>query len=107
MPILPIDFQAIILRMGEASKIQQHNQEGAIIAQMLKGGELSELSKIESQKVNQVKPHPEGNAKIEERQMGSKKGYKKKEKELALVEKKNKKRNFEELYKGTIIDVKR
>ena len=104
MAILPIDLQAMMLRMDNLARLQQQQQEGVIAAQMVKGEELSQLAQLESSRVNEVRPHPDGNAKIEEKegQSGSRerkkrKGYKGKEG----------KSDFEDPYRGTIIDTKR
>jgi hypothetical protein len=105
--ILPIDIQALLVRMDTVSKIQQAQQEGIAIAQTMKGSELSELAQVQSNRVNQVQPHPDNNAKIEDEQ--------KKERESPLPQRKKegKKREqrdqsqFEDPHKGTIIDTKR
>lgn len=93
--------------MDEVSKIQQAQQEGITIAQTAKGAELGELAQIQSNRVNQVPPHPDSNTRIEDEQ--------KKERESPLPQrKKNGKRRqqrdlseFEDPLKGTIIDTKR
>jgi hypothetical protein len=66
--ILPIDIQALLVRMDSVSKIQQAQQEGISIAQSVKGSELSELAQVQSSRVNDVKPHPDNNSKIEDEQ---------------------------------------
>lgn len=106
MAILPIDLQAILLRMDGVSKTQHKLQEGVMAAQMQKGVELSELAQIESSRVNELKPHPDGNTKIEDKE---------KEKEAGSGEKKNrgnpgknkKDGEFNDPYKGNIVDTKR
>ena len=106
MAILPIDLQAILLRMDSVSKTQHRQQEGVIAAQIQKGVELAEIAQIESNRVNELKPHPDENTKIEDKE---------KEKETGSGEKKNrensgkskKKENFSDPYKGNIIDTKR
>ena len=99
MSVNPIDLQAILLRMDSISKVQQ------------KGMELSELARLESSRVNEVKPQLDGDTKVEE----------KKESEQSLKEKKNNKGaaeneesdnkeendDFNDPFKGTIIDTKR
>lgn len=104
MAILPIDLQAMMLRMDNLAKLQQQYQEGAITAQLVKGEELSQLAQLESSRVNEVRPHPDGNAKIEEKEGQSGSGGRKKQKGY----KENKgKTDFDDPYRGTIIDTKR
>jgi hypothetical protein len=103
MGILPIDLQAILVRMDS---IRQYQHDGVAIAQALKAGEMGELSRLESTRVNEVKPHPEGNAKIEDEQKKEKSHIREK-KEKQKREKESKEEEFEEPYKGTIIDTKR
>ena len=107
MAILPIDIQALLVRMDHVSKMQQAQQEGITIAQSVKGSELSELAQIQSSRVNQVQPHPDNNAKIEDEQ--------KKERESSLPQRKKGRKQqkysdqsqFEDPFKGTIIDTER
>ena len=106
MAILPIDMQAIMLRMESISKYQQQQQEGVIAAQMMKGDELSRLAQLESSRVNEVKSHPERNVKIEERQGERRQGTKGQEKGENQKEKKAAP-DFEDPYKGSIIDTVR
>ncbi|HUT66038.1 MAG TPA: hypothetical protein VMZ05_07805 [Spirochaetota bacterium] len=103
MGILPIDLQAILVRMDS---VRQFQHDGVAIAQTLKAGEMGELARIESTRVNEVKPHPEGNAKIEDEQKKEKSHIREK-KEGQKREKESKEEEFEEPYKGTIIDTKR
>ena len=111
MSVNPIDLQAILLRMDSISKVQQKLQDGVAAAQSQKGMELSELARLESSRVNEVKHQPDGDTKVEE----------KKESEQSLKEKKNNKGaaeneesdnkeendDFNDPFKGTIIDTKR
>jgi hypothetical protein len=111
MSVNPIDLQAILLRMDNISKIQQKLQDGVAAAQSQKGMELSELARISSSRVNEVKPQPDGDTKVEE----------KKEGEQSLKERENNKDaaenedggkdeegdDFNDPFKGTIIDTKR
>ena len=111
MSVNPIDLQAILLRMDSISKVQQKLQDGVAAAQSQKGMELSELARLESSRVNEVKPKLDGVTKVEE----------KKESEQSLKEKKNNKGaaeneesdnkeendDFNDPFKGTIIDTKR
>jgi len=112
MPILPVDLQAILLRSDSIIRLQQQHQEGLVAAQMLRGAELSELSKLESSRVNTVKPHPDNNTRIEEdkeqtRRKGlSEYGKRKKKREIKKPPEISG-RDFEEPYKGTIIDTVR
>jgi len=107
MAILPVDIQALLVRMDSVSKMQQMQQEGVVLAQAVKGGELSELSQIESSRVNDVKPHPDGNNKIEDEQKKQKKGYVQKRKKNGGGKKEEERKKFEEPYKGTHVDIKR
>lgn len=103
MGIFPIDLQAILVRMDS---VKQYQQDGIALAQSLKAGDLEELSRIESTRVNEVQPHPDGNAKIEDGRQESHSGEQE-EKKGQNREKEKKKRAFEEPFKGTIIDTKR
>jgi hypothetical protein len=86
--------------------VKQYQQDGVALAQTLKAGELGELARIESTRVNEVKPHPDGNAKIEDEQKKKRSGTRTK-KERRDVDEKNRKEDFEEPFKGTIIDTTR
>ncbi len=103
MGILPIDLQAILVRMDS---VKQYQQDGIVLAQTLKAGDLKELARIESTRVHEVKPHPDGNAKIEDKQQKARSGAEGKKKGRER-EKEKKKEAFEEPFKGTIIDTKR
>jgi hypothetical protein len=104
--ILPIDIQALLVRMDSVSKIQQAQQEGISIAQSVKGSELSELAQVQSSRVNDVKPHPDNNSKIEDEQKKQRKALLAKRKKEGR-EKKRKQSLFEEPFKGTHIDTER
>ena len=78
MAILPIDLQAILLRMDSVSKTQHRQQEGVIAAQIQKGVEMAEIAQIESNRVNELKPHPDENTKIEDKEKEKKTGSGKK-----------------------------
>jgi hypothetical protein len=105
MGILPIDIQAILVHLDSMRNL---GQDGVALAQTMKGGELRELSQIQSSRVNEVKPHPEANQKIEDEQKKSKTHLReKREQEKKEKEKQEKREGFEEPYKGTIIDTKR
>jgi hypothetical protein len=107
MAILPVDIQALLVRMDIVSKLHQPQQDGIAIAQTVKGSELSELSHIQSNRVNELQPHPDGNAKIEDEQKkerGSqlpqrKKGEGKREDKEQV--------DFKDPFKGNIIDTER
>lgn len=103
MGILPIDLQAILVRMDS---VKQYQQDGIALAQTIKAGELGELARIESTRVNEVKPHPDGNSKIEDEQQKERSGIREKQ-EGQKRDKERKKEPFEEPFKGTIIDTKR
>ena len=110
----PIDLQAILLRMDSISKLQQRQQDGITAAQSLKGMELSEIARIESNRVNEVKPHPDGNSKVEDKKEEERSSKEKKKKRGAVgpVEKKGtgsvrEDDDFNDPLKGTIIDTKR
>jgi len=111
MPILPVDLQAILVRADAVTRLQQQHQEGVVAAQMLRGAELSEQTKIESSRVNMVKPHPDGNTRIEEdREHTGRKGISEYERKKRKEQKKSsgpRGEDFEEPYKGTIIDTVR
>ena len=103
MGILPIDLQAILVRMESVSKLRYGEQEGAALVQMQKESEMSKLSQIESTRVNQVKPHPEENAKVEDASAeGKRKKMPGKEEEKKGESKE--KDDFEDPFKGTVID---
>ena len=111
MSVNPIDLQAILLRMDNISKIQQKLQDGVAAAQSLKGMELSELARIESSRVNEVKPQPDGHTKVEEKKEGEQ-SLKEKKNNKGAAEKENggngeENDDFNDPFKGTIIDTKR
>jgi hypothetical protein len=106
--ILPIDIQALLVRMDTVSKSQQAQRpEGIALFQSLKGNELEEQARIESSRVNDVQNQPDGSNKIEDEQ--------KKERRSQVQHRSGKKggrgkggRNrFEDPEKGKIIDVTR
>jgi hypothetical protein len=105
--ILPIDIQALFVRMDSVSKMQQAQQEGLSIAQSAKGSELSELARLQSSRVNDVQPHPDNNSKIEDEQKKQRKALLAKRKKEEGREKKRKHNLFEEPFKGTHIDTER
>ena len=111
MPILPIDLQIIMMRMDELTKQQYSQQDGVSLAQLVKGSELSELSNIQSSRVNEVKPHPDGNTKVEDKQQKEKyrREKEKTEKNEKIIEKKRKEiiKEFQDPDKGIHIDIKR
>ncbi len=107
MAILPIDIQALLVRMDSVSKMQQAQQEGISIAQSIKGSELSELAQVQSSRVNDVKPHPDNNSKIEDEQKKQRKALLAKRKKEEGREKKRQQSLFEEPFKGTHIDTER
>ncbi len=108
MPILPIDMQVILMRMDSMTKTQHQQQDGISLMQIAKGVELSEISQIESARVNEIKPHPDNNTKIEdkrkeqERQRRAKEEKKRKTREMEKIIK-----EFDEPDKGNYIDIKR
>jgi hypothetical protein len=107
MSILPIDIQALLVRMDSISKLQQAQQEGITIAQSIKASELSELSHVQSSRVNELQPHPDNNSKIEDEQKKQRKptlgqrGRREKKQESMQQS------AFEDPDKGTIIDTER
>ena len=101
-------MQAIMLRMESISKYQQQHQEGVIAAQMMKGDEMSRLAQLASTRVNDVKPHPDGNSKIEEKSPeGKSRREQEREKKDTEEQKKFTDAEFKDPYKGTIIDTTR
>lgn len=104
MPILPIDLQAILLRSDVVAKLQQQYQDGVAIAQVMKGAQLGELTRIQDERVNQVKEHPEGNTRIED-EKASEKGKRELKKKEGTVKNRGKEQSeFEDPEKGNIID---
>jgi hypothetical protein len=65
MAILPVDLQALLLRLNDANKPHQREAEGALLTQMTKAEEVAKQAQVESSRVNEVKPHPDLNNKIE------------------------------------------
>ncbi|MFW6138045.1 MAG: hypothetical protein ACOC7U_02615 [Spirochaetota bacterium] len=111
MPILPIDLQALLVRMGSVSKMQQMQQEGIVIAQStVKAQQMGEKAQRESSQVNPLRPHPDENSRVDDKAEGSSGG-----KARAEVKKRKKsdqrksrgKDDFSEPYKGTVIDTSR
>ena len=111
MPILPIDLQIIMMKMDDLTKLQHAQQDGIALAQLVKGSELSEIANIESNRVNQVKPHPDGNNKVEDKKQKEKYAREKEEqkKKKKIVEERREEivKKFQEPDKGIHIDVKR
>jgi len=109
MPILPIDLQVMLIRMDELSKIQHGQQDGQVLAQMLKGEELGEMANIESSRVNEVKPHPDENSKIEDKKSKNKPEREREKREQKKKEKQREEllKEFKEPDKGVYIDIKR
>jgi len=68
MPILPVDLQAVIMRMENVSRMQHGQQEGMVLAQALKGSELGEAAQVQSSRVNQVQQQPDRGNRIEDEQ---------------------------------------
>jgi hypothetical protein len=97
MAILPIDLQAILLRMDSVSKTQHRQQEGVIAAQIQKGVEMAEITQIESNRVNELKPHPDENTKIDDKE---------KEKKTGSEEKKNRETSGKSRKKISVIPIK-
>ena len=90
--------------MDNLAKIQQQQQGGVIAAQMVKGEELSQMAQLESSRVNELQSHPDENVKIKEKQG---KSSSEEQKKGETGKKREKKSDFEDPYKGTIIDTKR
>jgi hypothetical protein len=65
MAILPVDLQALLLRLSDSNRPHQRESEGAILTQMAKAEEVAKQAQAESSRVNEVKPHPDLNSKIE------------------------------------------
>ena len=108
MAILPIDLQAMLVRMDSVSKAQQPQQEGIAIAQTLKAGELGDLAHIQSTRVNEIKPHPDGNSKIEDEQKKERKpDLRQRGKGKGKSSGRDAAQDFEEPFKGNLIDTKR
>mgnify|MGYP005835080565 CR=1 FL=1 len=106
MPILPVDLQALVLRMDDITRVQQAQQEGIAIAQVIKGSEFKELSQIESSRVNQLKPTPEGKSKIEDEQRKEKRSSLPARGKRRAASAGKDKSMFEEPYKGKHIDTR-
>lgn len=111
MSVKPIDLQAILLRMDNISKLQQKLQDGVTAAQSQKGMELSELARIESSRVNEVKPQLNGDTKVEEKKEGEQ-SFKENKKNKGAAENEDggdgeEDDGFHDPFKGTIIDTKR
>lgn len=105
MPILPIDLQAILGRSDVIAKLQQQYQDGVTITQMMKGAELGELTRIQDNRVNQVKEHPDGNTRVEDKKSSEKRKKELKKNEQSTGKKDAKSQNeFEDPEKGNIID---
>jgi hypothetical protein len=107
MAILPVDIQALFVRMDHISKIQQGQQEGIAIAQSVKASELGELAQIQSSRVNELKPHPDNNSKIEDEQKKQRKPPLPHRKKGEGKEQQKDQKQFDEPFKGTHIDTER
>ncbi len=97
--------------MDNMSKLQQKLQDGIAAAQSQKGMELSELARIESSRVNEVKPQLDGDTKVEEKKEGEQ-SFKENKKNKDAVDNGDSGADaddddFHDPFKGTIIDTKR
>jgi hypothetical protein len=114
MAILPVDLQALLLRLSDANRPHQRESEGAVLTQMAKAEEVARQAQVESSRVNMVKPHPDLNNKIEpdgrgkqrssgdQSSRGSRSGTKKQPPEKPEGERSG----IEHPYMGKIIDTK-
>jgi hypothetical protein len=107
MAILPVDIQALFVRMDHISKLQQGQQEGIAIAQKVKGSELSELAQVQSSRVNQLQPHPDNNSKIEDEQKKQRKPSLPQRRQGEGKKHSRDKHQFDDPFKGTHIDTER
>jgi len=107
MAILPVDIQALFVRMDHISKIQQGQQEGIAIAQSVKASELGELAQIQSSRVNQLQPHPDDNSKIEDEQKKQRKSQLPQRRRGEKKKRSGDQLQFEEPFKGNHIDTER
>ena len=58
MAILPVDVQALLVRMNDVSKPHQREHEGAVLTQMARGEEVAKTARDESNRVNRGKAPP-------------------------------------------------
>ncbi len=107
MAILPVDIQALFVRMDHFSKIQQGQQEGIAIAQSVKASELGERAQVRSSRVNELQPHPDNNSKIEDEQKKQRKPSLQQRKQGEGKKQSRDKKQFDEPFKGTHIDTER
>ena len=107
MAILPIDIQALFVRMDHISKLAQGQQEGIAIAQSVKASELGELAHVRSTRVNELQPHPDNNSKIEDEQKKQRKPPLPQRKQGEGKKQSRDKKQFDEPFKGTHIDTER
>jgi hypothetical protein len=106
MPILPVDLQAVIMRMENMSRMQHGQQEGMILAQALKGSELGEAAQVQSSRVNQVQQQPDRGNRVEDEQK-KERGRRQRQQRSPAGRKKSDGEGFQEPDKGTHIDVTR
>jgi hypothetical protein len=107
MAILPVDIQALFVRMDHISKLAQVQQEGIAIAQSVKGSELGELAQVQSSRVNELKPHPDNDSKIEDEQKKQRKPPLPQRKQGKGKKQSRDNKQFDEPFKGTHIDTER
>jgi len=107
MAILPVDIQALFVRMDHISKLAQGQQEGIAIAQSVKASELGELAQVRSSRVNELQPHPDNNSKIEDEQKKQRKSSLPQRKQGKGKKQSQDKKQFDEPFKGTHIDTER
>jgi hypothetical protein len=111
MAILPVDLQALLLRLSDANRPHQRESEGAVLTQMAKAEEVARQSQAESNRVNEVKPHPDLSSKIEPDETGKQHspgsgGTKRAPKKPGGEQPGSKRADIEHPYKGKIIDTK-
>lgn len=107
MAILPVDIQALFVRMDHISKLAQGQQEGIAIAQSVKASELGELAQVQSSRVNELKPHPDNNSKIEDEQKKQRKPPLPQRKQGESKKRSRDNKQFNEPFMGTHIDTER
>jgi hypothetical protein len=115
MAILPVDVQALLVRMNDVSRPHQREHEGAVLTQMARAEEVAKTAQDESNRVNQVKPHPEWNVGIEadkkekgsrERRQSQEESARKEQAPAAETKAGKTGLAFEDPYRGKIIDTK-
>jgi hypothetical protein len=104
MPILPVDLQAMVMRLEHLNRMQYHQQEAVALAQSLKNSEMDETSRLQATRVNEVQQQDE-NSTVNDEQSGQRRPQERAR--SGGRESGQEQKQFEEPFKGRHIDTTR